>query len=75
MNRPAAPNWNKPLAALMDTILNGSIKFKHAAELDGALEVGENGRYRRPKWPKRLEMSAKQNFEENQFYCCVYEGN
>ena len=30
---------------------------------------------RRPKWPKRLEMSAKQNFEENQFYCCVYEGS
>ncbi|OEH78339.1 translocation protein sec62 [Cyclospora cayetanensis] len=33
MARTATPNWNKPLAAVMDLILNSTIKFKHAAEV------------------------------------------
>ncbi|CDI76621.1 translocation protein sec62, putative [Eimeria acervulina] len=43
--------------------------------IDPVYSVHRACRVRRPKWPKRLEMSAKQNFEENQFYCCVYEGS
>lgn len=138
MAMAATPNWNKPLAAVMDQVLNCNIKFKHAAEvgrravvycrgpdllkwiidnketlnkkhadalerpieteedaiafcdrlirfgflyraqyrpLDGAMEVSENGRCKRPKWPKRLAISQKQNFDVNSFYCCVYEGS
>ncbi|CDJ38426.1 translocation protein sec62, putative, partial [Eimeria tenella] len=39
------------------------------------MEIGENGRFKRPKWPKRLEICQRQNFEENYFYCCLYEGS
>ncbi|KAL8435537.1 hypothetical protein ACSSS7_002464 [Eimeria intestinalis] len=46
-----------------------------AAQLDGVVEVGENGRCKRPKWPKRLAISQKQSFDANSFYCCVYEGS
>ncbi|CAD2111063.1 translocation protein sec62, putative [Plasmodium vinckei petteri] len=41
----------------------------------GVHEMDENGVYKRPKWPKRLIMTSKQNFDRAGFYILVYERN
>lgn len=43
--------------------------------IKGINEKDENGLYKRPKWPKRLVMTTKQNFDSTSFYILVYERN
>ncbi|KEP64524.1 UNVERIFIED_CONTAM: translocation protein sec62, putative [Hammondia hammondi] len=43
--------------------------------IDGVIEQDEEGRFKRPKWPKRLAMTPKQNFDPQAFYVVVYEGS
>lgn len=43
--------------------------------IKGINEKDENGVYKRPKWPKRLAMTSKQNFDRTSFYILVYERN
>lgn len=63
-------------AALCDRLIRFGFLYRaQYRPLDGVMEVGENGRYKRPKWPKRLAITQKQNFDANSFYCCVYEGS
>ncbi|KAL8271651.1 hypothetical protein Esti_004456 [Eimeria stiedai] len=63
-------------AALCDRLIRFGFFYRaQYRPLDGVVEVGENGRCKRPKWPKRLAISQKQSFDVNSFYCCVYEGN
>ncbi|PHJ25024.1 translocation protein sec62 [Cystoisospora suis] len=43
--------------------------------IDGVIEQDDEGRYKRPKWPKRLGMTPKQTFDSQAFYVVVYEGS
>lgn len=55
-------------------IKNGFIYRSQYQPLEGILEKDENGMYKRPKWPKRLQMTTKQQFDIVGFYVIVYEG-
>ncbi|VWU52471.1 secretory complex protein 62, putative, partial [Hepatocystis sp. ex Piliocolobus tephrosceles] len=73
---------NKKLADLKDIedfadmlIQKGYIYKAQYKPIKGINEMDENGVYKRPKWPKRLIMTSKQNFDKNGFYILVHERN
>ncbi|SBS86887.1 secretory complex protein 62, putative [Plasmodium ovale] len=56
-------------------IQKGLIYKAQYKPIKGVFEKDENGMYRRPKWPRRLIMTSKQNFDKTSFYILVYERN
>ncbi|CRG94578.1 secretory complex protein 62, putative [Plasmodium gallinaceum] len=56
-------------------IQKGYIYKAQYKPIKGVIEKDENGIYKRPKWPKRLIMTSKQNFDKTSFYILVHERN
>lgn len=56
-------------------IQHGFIYKAQYKPIKGINDKDVNGVYKRPKWPKRLIMTTKQNFDRTSFYILVYERN
>ncbi|KMZ87189.1 translocation protein sec62 [Plasmodium vivax Brazil I] len=66
----------KDIEEFSDTFIQKGFIYKAQYKpIKGINEIDENGMYRRPKWPRRLIMSSKQNFDRTSFYILVHERN
>ncbi|SOV19260.1 secretory complex protein 62 [Plasmodium sp. gorilla clade G2] len=66
----------KEIEEFADTFIQKGYIYKAQYKpIKGINEKDENGVYKRPKWPKRLIMTSKQNFDKTSFYILVHERN
>lgn len=69
-------NDNKEICDFIHSFIEKGFFYRAQYKpIKGINEKDENGVYKRPKWPKRLAMTSKQNFDKTSFYILVYERN